>query len=62
MSSLRPAKIVEALLDFLGGPRSAQEQGPGCTCESCEAAWARNRQPLAAHARERTKFRVATRQ
>jgi hypothetical protein len=59
MSSLRPAKLVEALLDFLGGSRSTQEQGPGCTCESCEAAWLRHHQPMSALAREKTKLTVA---
>jgi hypothetical protein len=59
MSSLRPAKIVEALLDFLGGSRSAQEQGPGCSCESCEQAWRRNHQQVTALAREKTKLTVA---
>ena len=59
MSSLRPVKIVEALLDFLGGSRSTQEQGPGCTCESCEAAWLRHHQPMSALSREKTKLTVA---
>lgn len=44
MSSLRPARILETLLQLLGGSLGspAEPDGPGCSCEKCEQAWNRN--------------------
>jgi hypothetical protein len=41
MSSLRPAKIVTALLHLIGGTLAerAEPDGPACPCEGCQRAW-----------------------
>jgi len=47
MSSLRPAKFVATLFQWLGGslfwPETAD--GPTCSCHACTQAWRRNQSP-----------------
>jgi hypothetical protein len=47
MSSLRPAKIVAALFQLIGGSLAEPDEvgGPPCWCERCEQAWRRNQSP-----------------
>ncbi len=44
MSSLRLAKIAAAMVRMIGEPfaEGSANDGPPCSCPSCEEAWRRN--------------------
>jgi hypothetical protein len=52
MSSLRPATVIEALVEFIGLKPRPHPEGPGCTCESCEEAWTKHHPPAASPERD----------
>jgi len=45
MSSLRPARIVAAIVRLIDGSLAGVDEpaGPPCSCNSCDEAWRRNR-------------------